>query len=142
MKNKRGSKKVIVISLIVIFILGGLVFTFFTLERGIKDEELNEILAKCSDYCSRGFPSDFCRMRLEINIDGIEYSSMTCHYLSQKIPSLGVETCPEIPCDNIAFADGEISFGDVISCDGNEGKEVYGLVRKNDGDYFLTSRRC
>ncbi len=148
MKKKRGSKKIIVISIITIVVLGVIASLFFSLDNelpllGRKDAN-SEIIEKCSEYCSKGYPSDFCKRGLEINVGSSTYKGVTCYYLSQKMPEIGVEGCPEFPCEdlNVRLMDEEMSFGDSVNCEGNEGKRVFGLVKKPNGNYFLTSSEC
>jgi len=115
------AKKVVTIIIVGILILGGLTTIFllsgkdWNISKKIGFEEnVQEVVEQCSEYCSNEIPYDFCQRGLELNMDGVTYKDVTCYYLSEKMPEAGVESCGEISCGNVAFQEELISYGEGV----------------------------
>ena len=142
MQNKRGqglSTNAIILIILGVVILVVLIIGFTLGWGALKDrlgggENVDKVSQACNTACSTQSVYDFCLKKRELKADQT-LQDVTCYYLSKEQTKYGVNSCPEISCDNVVFvslAEGE-SLQD--KCSGNEGKIVQALVDKKLESY-------
>lgn len=145
--NKRGqglSTNAIILIVLGVVVLAVLVIGFIIgwgkISPFVSSDNVATISNQCTISCSTNSIYDFCSRGRDLKEGGKTYKSVTCNYISQKLPKYAIEKCPSVSCSNVVLID-SAGIKDInglkAKCDGNSGKIIQTLV-----DDSLLSYNC
>jgi hypothetical protein len=136
--NKRGqglSTNAIILIILGVFVLAILILGFTLgwskIAPWISTTNVDDIVTSCSVACSTNSQFGFCSSKQNLRADGVKLEDVTCNYLAKNQTQYGIETCPQITCDNIVFllgagADNLLDENDCLP--EHSGKTIQALV--------------
>lgn len=136
-KGQGLSINAIILIVLGVVVLGLLIVGFSVGWKNIlpflSTNNVDQIVTACNSACATQSTFSFCSEKKEVSTNDLDLKDVTCYYLSQEQPGLGVSNCGAVTCSQVLVDLGE---EEALSnkCPGNEGKTIQALI----GEKLLT----
>ena len=134
--NKRGqgmSTNTIILIILGLIVLVVLIIGFTqgwdSIAPWISGSNVDSISQACGVACSTGQTFGFCTTKRDVKTEEQTYEDVTCNYLAEEMPNLGIEPCAEIQCNQmiVELQEGE-TLEDKCQETDYEGETIQALV--------------